>query len=228
MLDMEYTGVALPWKLTELKVDTKLSATLGLDLLEAVSFIHSKGVAHLDIKPANVTVRQDQLYIIDFNSSRPAPNPTATYDRFVGTEKCVPHEIEIIPVDGVGPPFSMIRADLWECGKVLDEIVGSKQTRRPSNATGVEEALSDLRSYATDLLSDDPTRRTMPSKQALQRLKTLLVNPPVSGNITATSVTISSASMSPPVTRQKSGLSGRGRSKKANLAVRRTLSIRYV
>lgn len=209
-IDMEDVGTVLDSKHLELKADSRLSATLGLELLEAVSFIHSKGIAHLDIKPLNVTVRHGQphLCIIDFNASRPAPDPTTTFDSFVGTKDWVPPEIANIDIGTSGPPFSLLRADLWECGKLLHWMIEDELTRGRSNLVGVEDALKRLRSYAATLLSDDPLQRSMPDTQALQQVKALLVkadtHQAVSGSITlASKGRVPSPLTSPPAQRHK-------------------------
>jgi serine/threonine protein kinase len=39
--------------------------------MEAIEYLHSKGVCHRDIKPSNILVTKDQhVYLADFNVSR--------------------------------------------------------------------------------------------------------------------------------------------------------------
>ena len=56
VIEMQDVGPVLDSMLNGLKFNAKLSCNLAIDLLSAVSFIHRRGIAHLDIKPSNVTV----------------------------------------------------------------------------------------------------------------------------------------------------------------------------
>ena len=86
-------------------------------LIEGVAFLHSQGIAHLDIKPPNIVVVPNQLFIIDFDISVRVDGPDALIDRWCGTPGWMAPEIG--HQDGPKRWYSPIRADLWSCGLVL-------------------------------------------------------------------------------------------------------------
>ncbi|KAG2120338.1 hypothetical protein BD769DRAFT_1749219 [Suillus cothurnatus] len=114
-------------------------------LFEAVDFMHQHGVTHLDLKPPNILVPTDggRLSIIDFNRS------------IVGTTGCLAPEVAA----GQGL-YSEIRADLWSCGKTLEELCSLCSSSRDRNA---------LLEIARELMNDDPKQRPMMS-DVLKRL----------------------------------------------------------
>lgn len=86
-------------------------------LIEGVAFLHLHGIAHLDIKPDNIVVLRNQLFIIDFDISVRVNSPNMLIDRWCGTPEWMAPEIG--HQDGPKCLFSPIRADLWSCGLVL-------------------------------------------------------------------------------------------------------------
>jgi len=86
-------------------------------LIEGVGFLHCNGIAHLDIKPQNIIVRQRRLLIIDFDISVYISGPDMLIDRYCGTREWMAPEIN--RQDGSKRLYSPLRADLWSCGQVL-------------------------------------------------------------------------------------------------------------
>ena len=71
-------------------------------LIEGVAFLHSQGIAHLDIKPQNIVVVPNKLFIIDFDISVRVDGPSthqrsinvdALIDRWCGTPGWMAPEI---------------------------------------------------------------------------------------------------------------------------------------
>ncbi|KAF8870818.1 kinase-like domain-containing protein, partial [Infundibulicybe gibba] len=85
-------------------------------LFEAIDFMHRHGVAHLDLKPANILIPRDggRLSIIDFNASIWIDDARTMFGGVVGTRGYIAPEAAA----GRGL-FSALRADLWSCGKTL-------------------------------------------------------------------------------------------------------------
>lgn len=86
-------------------------------LVEGVAFMHKNGVAHLDLKPQNVLVNEasGRLWIIDFSISEIVESVDVVYEGFAGTKGHAAPEVS----PGL---YSPIRADIWSCGKVIQEL----------------------------------------------------------------------------------------------------------
>ncbi|KAN0106917.1 hypothetical protein V8E52_010661 [Russula decolorans] len=103
-------------------------------LIEGVAFLHSQGIAHLDIKPQNIVVLRNQLFIIDFDISVRVDGPSALIDCWCGTRGWMAPEIG--HRDGPKCWYSPIRADLWSCGLVLRYLAreGNAEEENPFEA----------------------------------------------------------------------------------------------
>src|SRR6267154_5113557 len=54
-------------------------------LIEGVTYLHSRGIAHLDIKPPNIVAHRNQLFIIDFDIAVRVDGIDALIDSRCGT-----------------------------------------------------------------------------------------------------------------------------------------------
>ncbi|KAK2459464.1 hypothetical protein APHAL10511_008524 [Amanita phalloides] len=79
-------------------------------MVEGFAFLHGHGIAHLDLKSANIVIDTslERLYIIDFGLAHKVNSTEDTVSGFRGTKQWVAPE-----VDDDGYPYSAIRADLW-------------------------------------------------------------------------------------------------------------------
>jgi serine/threonine protein kinase len=119
-------------------------------MVEGFTFLHGHGVAHMDIKSANIVIDTslERLYIIDFGLAHKVNGPEDTVSGFRGTRQWVAPEIE---EDGYA--YSAIRADLWAVGELTRTVLALwHKGRTPNN--GLEEVY-------TQLLSTDPLKRPM-------------------------------------------------------------------
>ncbi|KAG1877869.1 kinase-like domain-containing protein [Suillus subalutaceus] len=102
------------------------------------------GVVHLDLKPPNILLPADggRLSIIDFNRSVHVKGTEHMFHGVVGTTGYLAPEVAA----GQGL-YSAIHADLWSCGKTLEELC----------------------SLSRELMNEDPKQRPMMS-DVLKRL----------------------------------------------------------
>ncbi|PVF95392.1 kinase-like protein, partial [Serendipita vermifera] len=94
---------------------------LTYQLLDVVAFIHSKLIAHLDIKPDNLVVDTSarEILLIDFGLSVRLPNKEATLKGARGTPGWVAPELNLQGSLDSDVVFSPILADTWAVGKVI-------------------------------------------------------------------------------------------------------------
>src|SRR5229473_4133653 len=108
----------------DLEIEPEISQSKVVDLsnqlIKGVGFLHHHGIAHLDIKPQNIIVLRNRLFIIDFDISACVDGPDVLIDRRCGTPQWMAPEIG--HQDGPKRLYSPIRADLWSCGQVLQYL----------------------------------------------------------------------------------------------------------
>ena len=150
--------VAGSW-LTSLKKPNARLWSVAKQLFEAVDFMHQHGVAHMDLKPQNILIPLDggRLSIIDFGRSLRVKGVGHKFHGIVGTTGYIAPEVA--SGDGL---YSAIRADLWSCGKTLEELCNKCQ-RSVDRDTLLE--------ISRQLMDEDPGRRPMMS-DILDRLTT--------------------------------------------------------
>lgn len=91
-----------------------------LQLVDAVSYIHSKGVYHRDIKPENIFLTQDgAMKLGDFGL---ATKDKWSYEMTVGSDRYMAPE----QFDSAGAGYSPAEADIWAIGICLLNILFSR------------------------------------------------------------------------------------------------------
>lgn len=98
----------LPWE---------QAAQIGLQLCTALSGLHSQGIIHRDVKPANVLVTgEGQAWLIDFDIARTHKQTTARDTMLLGTPGyAAPEQFGFRQTDA--------RADLYSLGVLLNQLV---------------------------------------------------------------------------------------------------------
>lgn len=114
-------------------------------LVEGVAFMHSRKVAHLDLKPQNVIVDRDsgRLRIIDFGLALWLSSVDEMGNGFSGTRGYVAPE--------VGPDdFSPILADRWSCARLIQEVC---------KISGPSKHRDELLGISQELMNRNPRKR---------------------------------------------------------------------
>jgi eukaryotic-like serine/threonine-protein kinase len=99
---------------------------ISLEMLAALSALHSRGIVHRDLKPSNVFLTPHGVKLLDFGLARPEPSETMspelelTRSGFVmGTPRYMaPEQVIGDPVDG--------RGDLFAAGAILFEMLAGR------------------------------------------------------------------------------------------------------
>ncbi|KIM53128.1 hypothetical protein SCLCIDRAFT_139655 [Scleroderma citrinum Foug A] len=135
--------------LTSLKNPNDKLWCVTKQLFEGIDFMHSLGVAHLDIKPGNILVPHHggRLSIIDYNRAVRITNGRGSFRGVVGTEGYMAPEVAAR--SGL---WNAICADLWSTGKTLKELC----MRCDSSAPGREALLAISRRLMNTKPADRP------------------------------------------------------------------------
>ncbi|KAL6305065.1 kinase-like domain-containing protein [Sparassis latifolia] len=109
--------------------------------------MHDHGVAHMDLKPGNIVIPPvyGKLSIIDFSIAERVKGPGHKLMGYVGTRGYAAPEVG-------RAAYCPIRADLWSCGKVIQELC---EDVKPSFAR------TWLREVSKRLMDNDPDKRPM-------------------------------------------------------------------
>ena len=126
---------------------------LARELLGALAHIHGAGILHRDVKPQNVLLDPGgDIKLIDFGIALPRDATALTRTgNLLGTARYVAPEV-------MSGGAATERSDLYSCGVVLRDCMGSQPPRH----------LSDLVARMT---SQDPDRRPASATEALARLE---------------------------------------------------------
>ena len=91
-----------------------------LELVDAVSYVHAKGIYHRDIKPENIFLSQDgSMKLGDFGL---ATTEKWTFETTVGSDRYMSPE----QYDSAGAGYSPAQADIWAIGICLLNILFSR------------------------------------------------------------------------------------------------------
>ena len=122
---------------------------LAVQFLEGVAYMHSLGVAHLDLKPGNIVVERDpesekvDLAIIDFDHSAFA-DAEPTISGSSGTPGWCAPEVS------AGKSYNPLLADRWSCGRVLTLFT---KRMKPS------QLQEEMHSLSQQMMDPDPSLR---------------------------------------------------------------------
>jgi len=161
----DWCGV-LPWATVR---------TVLLDLLDALAFAHAHGLAHLDLKPSNVLVRElrvgvPQIALTDFGLARAFGEDGAVV---AGTPGFMPPEQRRADGRAFGP-----WTDLFAFGCVAVALVNgvspfSGRTGRPLELGPLQGAPAGFRGWVEQCLSPEPEGRFQRAADAAHALRAL-------------------------------------------------------
>lgn len=108
---MEYIkGQSLHDIIRERTLDERTIAKIGLQVLRGLMAVHRAGVVHRDVKPMNILVADDSVFLVDFGIARITGDASLTGQSIVGTPDFLAPE-RFKAGYKVGPP-----ADIWALG----------------------------------------------------------------------------------------------------------------
>lgn len=184
----EYTeGKALS-DLIQPLMDWKRACQILLPVVEALSYAHSKGIIHRDLRPENIIVTEDDRPLLSDFSLMRIIEDEETRD-MTGTNVGLGSPAYISPEQGKGLPVDF-RSDIYSLGVVLFEMVtgqkpfqaGSsmevviqhvmKAPPRPSNL--VPDLPSSVEQIILSCLVKDAEKRSQTMEQLAEALKAVL------------------------------------------------------
>lgn len=93
---------------------------IAIQILEGLSYAHSKNIVHRDIKPSNIMIEDGTVKILDFGIAKQELASTVTKTGlFMGS----PHYVSPEQIEGRGIDY---RSDIYSFGVVLYEIIEGK------------------------------------------------------------------------------------------------------
>jgi serine/threonine protein kinase len=119
-------GEALAERLKQGPMNVAQAVPLGLEMLAALSALHSRGIVHRDLKPSNVFLTPHGVKLLDFGLARPEPDLTISPEAaltqagyVMGTPRYMsPEQIMGERVD--------VRGDLFAAGAILFEMLAGR------------------------------------------------------------------------------------------------------
>jgi eukaryotic-like serine/threonine-protein kinase len=143
-------------------------------VLAVLGAVHSRGLVHRDVKPANLLRFGESIKLGDFGSGRSIDrSSTLQTEGFVGTRAYAsPEQLRGEPVDE--------RADLYAAGCILYEMLTGElpSLQRVTRPAGYATALvlPELDALLGRLLAEDATRRPRSARAAMARVDAVMAS----------------------------------------------------
>ncbi|KXJ28059.1 Death-associated protein kinase 3 [Exaiptasia diaphana] len=125
---------ALTYLASKRKATEEDVANVIKNVLNALDYLHNKNVIHLDIRPANIMISQQQVKLIDFGSARRLHDKNGEVGAIVGNiEFTAPEMLSFEPVNA--------SADMWSLGVTTYLLVGAELPFIGNDDDAVSEAI---------------------------------------------------------------------------------------
>ncbi|SCU98518.1 LAFA_0G18448g1_1 [Lachancea sp. 'fantastica'] len=115
---------------------TKIITHIASQIMEAIDFVHQKGIYHRDVKPENILI-QGSDWKIKLTDWGLATTDKISSDRSVGSERYMSPELfeDNLDRDEGSEPYVCSKVDIWAIGIVMLNIVFHKNPFSVANQT---------------------------------------------------------------------------------------------
>lgn len=168
-------GKDLRHVLEEGKLELAEALDFSLAIAEILAYVHSKGVAHLDLKPENVLITPERaVRLTDFGIAQAIHGEMLREG--LKTQTLSGTVYYVAPERLVNPDSTDHRADLYALGIMIHEMV---MGQRPLAGTHFLDefdtlhAIADLKTLISKMIQHDPNARYQTATDVMQRLKEL-------------------------------------------------------
>jgi len=153
--------------------DKKLS--LLIDMMEALAYLHNRGVIHRDLKPSNVLITEtNQLKVMDFGLALSPDISTREWSKLAGTMAYIAPEM-------FSDQPASIQSDLYAVGVIIYQLfAGHHPFNKQNMATLLSQILAqepdfqifddEIQTIVRPLLAKDPTDRPEKARDVLAQL----------------------------------------------------------
>lgn len=134
-------------------LERKKCVDLSLKIIEAIEFIHSLGIIHIDIKPENIMIKDKQVKLIDFGCSfiQTFPDQNCESTTHVGTREFMD------PISLKEKETSLVvkynkTTDLYALSVTLFELISGQRYKAPRNPVNGTNTMISNRSFDKNVL----------------------------------------------------------------------------
>lgn len=158
---MEFVGGVSLFSRLEATAPLELDSVFSImrSLLSALDCAHQNDVVHRDVKPDNILISDNGVFLIDFSIGF-TTKPDVGLERATGVGECVGTANYAAPEQLRDSSGVDLRADIYSAGVVLAEMLGARpRIRLHSLDSELRDLPSTLRDVVRRATADDPDDR---------------------------------------------------------------------